>query len=176
MAEGLTNKQRLFVEAYLQCLNATEAAKWAGYSEKTAYSIGWENLKKPEIDAAIRQGLADRAMPADEAAMRLSEQARGSIRGFIATDEDGRPNGFSLTDDRPLHLVKKVSVTDKGWSFEMHDAQSALVNVLKLHGKFVDRVAIESELQAALDRLRAQLSPVDYAKVAAILIAGDVGA
>lgn len=29
--------------------NATQAAIRAGYSEKTAYSIGDENLKKPEI-------------------------------------------------------------------------------------------------------------------------------
>ena len=165
----LTNKQRLFVAAYLDCLNATEAARRAGYSAKTAYSIGWENLKKPEIAAAISTQMSERIMGADEATMRLSEQARGSIRGFIATDEHGAPNGFSVADDRPLHLVKKVSVTDKGWTFELHDAQTALISVLKLHGKFVDRVAIESELQAALDRLSAKLSPDEYAKIAAIL-------
>ena len=42
----LTDKQKRFVEEYLVDLNATEAAKRAGYSEKTAYSIGFENLKK----------------------------------------------------------------------------------------------------------------------------------
>lgn len=35
--------------------NATEAAKRAGYSEKTAYSIGTENLKKPEIQNYIQE-------------------------------------------------------------------------------------------------------------------------
>ena len=30
-------------------LNATQAAIRAGYSKRTAYSIGNENLKKPEI-------------------------------------------------------------------------------------------------------------------------------
>lgn len=139
MAEGLTNKQRLFVEAYLTCFNATEAAKRAGYSEKTAYSIGWENLKKPEIDAAIRQGLAERAMPADEVLARLAEHARGDIGAFIATGEDGMPSGFSLASDRPLHRVKKVTVTDKGWSFEMYDAQAALVHLGKHHGLFIER-------------------------------------
>lgn len=34
-------------------MNATEAAKKAGYSAKTAYSIGPENLNKPEIRAYI---------------------------------------------------------------------------------------------------------------------------
>ena len=70
--------------------------------------------------------------------MRLSEHARGSIRGFIATDEHGAPNGFSLAEDRPLHLVKKVTVSDKGWTFELHDAQAALVTILKVHGAFND--------------------------------------
>ena len=35
-------------------LNATQAAIRAGYSERTAYSIGHENLRKPEIQKAIR--------------------------------------------------------------------------------------------------------------------------
>lgn len=46
---SLNEKQKAFCEHYAACLNATEAAKKAGYSEKTAYSIGNENLKKPEI-------------------------------------------------------------------------------------------------------------------------------
>lgn len=177
MAEGLTNKQRAFIEAYLACgFNATEAARRAGYSEKTARSIGAENLTKPDIVAEISRRMADMAMPADEALARLAEHARGDIRAFVSTDERGIPDGFSLSADRPLHRVKKVSVTDKGWSFEMYDAQAAIVNILKVHGKFVDRVAIESELQAALERLHAGLTPDEYAKVAAILIAGDSGA
>ena len=169
-----TDKQQVFVAEYLDCLNATEAARRAGYAFPNVQ--GPRLLVNVSVAAAISEAMTDRIMGSDEAAMRLSEHARGSIRGFIATDEDGRPNGFSLTDDRPLHLIKKVSVTDKGWSFEMHDAQAALISILKLHGKFIDRVAIENELQAALDRLQAQLSPAEYAKVAAILIAGDVSA
>jgi len=50
---GLTPKQRLFVAEYLVDKNATQAAIRAGYSQKTAYSIGEENLKKPEIREAI---------------------------------------------------------------------------------------------------------------------------
>lgn len=50
---GLTARQRAFVAAYDG--NATEAAIKAGYSKKTAYSIGQENLKKPEIAQAIRE-------------------------------------------------------------------------------------------------------------------------
>lgn len=45
----LTDKQKKFCEEYLIDLNVTQSAIRAGYSEKTAYSIGSENLKKPEI-------------------------------------------------------------------------------------------------------------------------------
>ncbi len=49
----LTAKQELFVKEYLVDGNATQSAIRAGYSEKTAYSIGNENLRKPEIQKAI---------------------------------------------------------------------------------------------------------------------------
>jgi phage terminase small subunit len=56
----LTPKQEHFVVEYLVDLNATQAAKRAGYSAKTAHAIGQENLKKPIIAAAIARAQADR--------------------------------------------------------------------------------------------------------------------
>jgi phage terminase small subunit len=46
---GLTDKQKKFAEAYIGCFNATEAAIKAGYSEKTAGNMGWQNLQKDKI-------------------------------------------------------------------------------------------------------------------------------
>ena len=40
MADKLTNKQQMFVSDNLIDLNATQAAIRAGYSEKTAGSVG----------------------------------------------------------------------------------------------------------------------------------------
>ena len=57
----LTPKQRAFVEEYLIDLNATASAKRAGYSQRTAYSIGEENLRKPEIQKAIAEAQKARA-------------------------------------------------------------------------------------------------------------------
>ena len=48
----LTVKQERFINIYSG--NATEAAIQAGYSPKTAYAIGQENLRKPEIWQAIQ--------------------------------------------------------------------------------------------------------------------------
>lgn len=61
----LNPRQKKFVQEYLINSNATKAAKLAGYSEKTAYSIGQENLKKPEIAAAIEKAAAATAEKAN---------------------------------------------------------------------------------------------------------------
>ena len=60
----LTEKQRIFCHEYIVDWNATRSAKKAGYSEDTAYSIGNENLKKPEIKqyiAFIKNNLEEEA-------------------------------------------------------------------------------------------------------------------
>ena len=56
----MTAKQRRFCDEYLIDLNATQAAIRAGYSKKTAYSIGEENLKKPELKKYIDQRMAEK--------------------------------------------------------------------------------------------------------------------
>ena len=53
----MREKQKKFCDEYLKDRNATQAAIRAGYSKKTAYSIGNENLKKPELKAYIKQQL-----------------------------------------------------------------------------------------------------------------------
>ncbi len=50
----LTLKQQKFKTEYIKTGNATKSAIKAGYSKKTAYSIGSENLKKPEIQEEIK--------------------------------------------------------------------------------------------------------------------------
>ena len=52
---ALTDKQKRFVDEYLIDLNATQAAIRAGYSQKTAYRTGADNLRKPQIQAEIDQ-------------------------------------------------------------------------------------------------------------------------
>lgn len=50
----LTPKQNRFVEEYLIDLNATQAAIWAGYKERIAYSQGQRLLKNVEIQNEIQ--------------------------------------------------------------------------------------------------------------------------
>ncbi len=51
----LSEKQKRFVSEYLVDLNATAAAKRAGYSEKTAKSQGQRLLTNVDIQAAIQK-------------------------------------------------------------------------------------------------------------------------
>ena len=57
----LTEKQKRFCEEYLIDLNATQAAVRAGYSEKTAFSIGVENLRKPLIQEYLQRLMQERS-------------------------------------------------------------------------------------------------------------------
>ena len=52
---GLTEKQARFVYHWLDDPNAIQAAIKAGFSPRTAYSIGCENLTKPDIMEAINE-------------------------------------------------------------------------------------------------------------------------
>lgn len=140
----LTNKQQLFVEHYLTCLNAADAARRAGYSVKSAYAIGSENLTKPEIKAAIDERLKEVAMNADEVLRRLADQARATLEDFIKEGTEGPE--VDLDKARAagkLHLLKKFKVDKDGSiSIELHDPQSALVQIGRYHALFVDKTAL----------------------------------
>lgn len=55
----LTIKQQRFADEYIISGNATDAARKAGYAEKTARSIGNENLTKPDILTYIKERAAE---------------------------------------------------------------------------------------------------------------------
>ena len=74
----LTAKQKKFCDEYLLSMNATHAAKEAGYSEKTAGNIGSENLEKPYI----KEYLAERRKKEEEASLPRAAAARSSWYGL----------------------------------------------------------------------------------------------
>lgn len=57
----LTAKQQKFADYYIELGNAAEAARKAGYSKRTARSIGQENLTKPDIKEYISKRLEELA-------------------------------------------------------------------------------------------------------------------
>lgn len=75
---GLTRKQQMFVTEYLQCFNATQAAIRAGYSAKTAHSIGSENLAKDYIVARVEEMISQLSEGTLEQARSMLRESRCS--------------------------------------------------------------------------------------------------
>lgn len=69
----MTPKQAAFIREYLIDRNATQAAIRAGYSEQTAFSIGCENLKKPNIAAALADAEAKLQAKAEMTVERVAQ-------------------------------------------------------------------------------------------------------
>ena len=80
MSGKLTAKQQRFIQEYLIDLNATQAAIRAGYSEKTATEIGYENLRKPHVAAAVVVG-------AKKAGERAQVDTDYVLRGLVKEAE-----------------------------------------------------------------------------------------
>jgi hypothetical protein len=95
--KDLTHKQAAFVDHYSSTGNATKSALEAGYSEKTAYSIGHENLKKPEIQAAIGEKMRESAerlgAGRDWRLSMLQKVAEASLSGAASKDAVVHPTG-----------------------------------------------------------------------------------
>jgi phage terminase small subunit len=111
---ALTGKQKQFVNEYLIDMNATEAAIRAGYSKKTAYSIGFENLKKPEIDAAIQQATKERSERTEINADYVLRTIRETVEGCKqAGNANGVLKGCELLGRHLKLFTEKVENTDK---------------------------------------------------------------
>lgn len=81
----LTEKQKRFCQEYVIDLNATQAAIRAGYSEKTAASIGAENLIKPEIENLIKELQESKS---EELNITFNDIAKGVYDIAINSDRD----------------------------------------------------------------------------------------
>jgi phage terminase small subunit len=84
---ALLPKQRTFVQEYLACLNASEAARRAKYATK-ANVQGARMLANASIAAVVELGFQLHTMPPAEALARLSQQARGSMADFLRIDDE----------------------------------------------------------------------------------------
>ena len=123
--EKLTIKQARFVDYYIQTGNATKAAKLAGYSEKTAYSIGEENLRKPEIRRAIERRLKELESHRIAETKEVLEHLTSVLRGE-QTEEIVTPTG------------KKISTAVR----EM-DKLRAAEYLLRVNGAFKEKLDVK---------------------------------
>jgi len=81
--KGFTVKQQRFIDFYDG--NATQTAIKAGYSAKTAKCVGYENLTKPHIAAAIASRETKRSAPAIADRQERQEFWTAMFRGKTTT-------------------------------------------------------------------------------------------
>lgn len=105
----LTAKQQRFCDEYLIDMNITQAAIRAGYSKKTAYAIGQENLKKPMVKEYIEKRMAEKeaALIADQTEVMqylTSVMRGGSSSSVLARDEVGADRVIEKPPDEKERL------------------------------------------------------------------------
>jgi phage terminase small subunit len=154
----MTPKQLRFVEEYLVDLNATQAAIRAGYSEKTAYSIGEENLKKPEIASAVEAAMQERSkrteITADRVLQELAKIGFADIRKLF-TEEGGLRRIESLDDDAAATLSSVEVITRRVPGSDRDDPEYENVAKIKLWDKRAALVDLGRHLKLFTDKVEA---------------------
>lgn len=77
----MNKRQERFVLEWLRDMNATKAAIRAGYSERTAYSIGQRLLKNVEIQTAIKEFHEQRQRESVATVLDVEEFLSETMRG-----------------------------------------------------------------------------------------------
>lgn len=144
-APKLTLKQQLFVEEFIKELNATKAALAAGYSPKTASHTGYENLKKPQLWAAIQQAFQDRIERTQSDADRVLEELKKLAYSEMVQFAEWDDTGITLRSSGDLTPGQSACVAELGetvnqaggsMKFKLHSKTHALELLGKHYGLF----------------------------------------
>ena len=108
---NLTPKQKAFADYYIECGNATEAARKAGYKEESCRTIGCQNLTKRNISAYIAEHMQAqneaRVASADEVLAFFSSVMRGEVK-----DQFGLDAALSDRLNAGKELMKRYAAAD----------------------------------------------------------------
>lgn len=153
---GLTAKQNIFVAEYLVDLNATQAARRAGYSSKTADKIGPALIGKSSIQAAIQEAMKIQekrtSITADRVLLELSKIAFGDLRGVMEWTADGvrLKDSSDLTDEQAALISEMCETTTKdGGSLKVktNDKLKALELIGRHLAMFDDKMNLSGQLE-----------------------------
>ena len=97
----MNDKQRLFVENYIINFNATKAAKVAGYSENTSYSIGQRLLKNVEIKEIVDKRIKQFIAKTDDKRTELIN----FWRGILADDKASENHKMKASENLGKYLA-----------------------------------------------------------------------
>ncbi|PIJ48839.1 terminase small subunit [Erwinia sp. OLTSP20] len=127
---GLNGKKKLFCREYILDLNATQAAIRAGYSARTAYSIGARLLTEAAVIECIKQLKQKRieqlGIDANYVLMRLFEIDQMDALDILNEDMTIKP-----ISEWPLVWRRYLSGFDLAEIFEGRGEDREMVGVLK---------------------------------------------
>lgn len=151
----LTAKQKRFIEEYLFDLNATQAAIRAGYSVDSAYSIGNENLKKPEIKSSIDKAIAERSrrtgINTDRVLRELGKIAFINPADVINLDDATVKEEVTREDTACIQSIKiKTIPTEDGDITEREIKTYDKLKALELCGKHLGMWTERIDLNASM--------------------------
>ena len=165
---ALRPKQQRFVEEYIVDFNGAQAAIRAGYSPRTARAIGAENLTKPYIAIAIREGMEALAhvagITAERVIRELARIAFTDTRRYSTWGPDGVVLRASteLTEDEAAAVAEvSQTITKDGGTirFKLHDKHAALVDLGKHLGMFTEKLDVTSNGQTIVQLVSAVPRP-----------------
>ena len=121
----LNEKQKKFCEEYIIDFNGTQAAIRAGYSKKTAYSMASENLRKPEVQAYLKELIENRNK-------RTGITQDEVVRDIIKVKD-------RCMQAEPVMFMGKQVQDEEGnnlWKFDSQGANKALDMLMKHTGGY----------------------------------------
>jgi len=161
----LTAKQALFCKEYITDFNATRAAKAAGYSKKTAYSIGQENLNKPELQNEIRKLIHKRNGKIEITQERILNELAilgfSNIEDYYEIDESGQGKikTFEQMPDGAARAIREIKETrkiiEKASGKKEEDDEIIAYDTIqyKLHDKIKPLIALGTHTGLNLTRI-----------------------
>lgn len=109
----LTPKQQAFADYYIELGNASEAAKQAGYSARSARQIGEQNLSKHDIKAYIESRMKElqsaRIVDQQEVLETISRIIRGEEEGTALV---GIGKGAQTVESVPPTVAEKLKAAE----------------------------------------------------------------
>lgn len=104
-----------FVAAYLKEPNATKAACAAGYSKKTAYSIGQRLLGIPEVKAAIQKRFDKLEITAERVLAELAKLSYSNMLDYVKVGADGQlDTDFSALTREQAAAIQEIKCDTTG--------------------------------------------------------------
>ena len=121
----LTDKQERFAQAYVLHRNATEAAKAAGYAERSAYNQGYRMLKNEEIIERISD-LENELETNIDVIQEIENQ-------YTFANNSGHTNSAI----KALELLSRIrgANSDKNIDISKEGLEAAIIESLKILGK-----------------------------------------